>query len=185
MADTLGWMCGTCRGSTPQGHHLQPNPGIFTGICSQTHPPQEDTPSHGVTIPGHRSTGAIHSHPCCGTWADTHITQTWALRRASQSYSAWEHGVMVAMVKQSQCLNLERSKENVPIPAGRAATAQWLLQHHLMWSSAMSTIPKAEHVPLTPGLEKAAERPWLVPAAVDNSECCGVWPQPAGSATAP
>lgn len=49
------------------------------------------------------------------------------------------------------------------MPAGRATAAQWLLLHHPVWSSAMSTTPRAEHVPLTPAVEKPAERSRLVP----------------------
>lgn len=136
MANTLGWMCGTCRGRTPQVQHLQPNPR------------PESSPSRAeglaeprVRIPGHRSTGAIQPHPCCGTRADTHHRNLGTPEGHSRVIPGKDR-VMVAMIKQSQCLNLERSKENVATPAGRAATAQWLSQHHLMWNSAMSTILK-------------------------------------------
>lgn len=123
-------------------------------------------PSQRVTIPGHRSTGAVHPHTFhCGIWAATHHRNLGTREGHFRVILPCEHGVMVGMMKQSQCLHLERSKENIPIPAGRAGTAQWLLQHHLMWSSAMSTIPKA--LPTDTRIGKASGE---IPA---GARCCG------------
>lgn len=81
-----------------------------------------------------RSTGATHPHPCCGTQADTHLG---APEGHSRVIPPWEEGVMVLMMKQSQCVNLERPKENIPIPAGRAAAPHVEPCHE--------HIPEAEH----------------------------------------
>lgn len=71
----------------------------------------------------------------------------------------WEEEVMVLMMKQSQCLNLDRSKENVPIPAGRAAPPHMELCHE--------HIPKGE---CDSRAGKASRAPGC--AAAVGKECC-------------
>lgn len=105
-----------------RGHHR-------SNTCSQ--PSGSLQGSASPSRMGNRSTGAIHPHTCSGTWADTHLGTP---EGHSRVIPPWEEGVRVVMMKQSQCLNLERSKEHIPIPAEG--------QHHLTWSSAMSTCLK-------------------------------------------
>lgn len=102
--------------------------GSLQGSAASAIPQQEGVLSQRVTIPGHTSTGAIPPQTFhCGTWADTHHRDLGTQEGHSRVTPPCEDGVMVGMMKQSQCLNVERSKENIPIPGGRAGTAQWLL----------------------------------------------------------
>lgn len=140
--------------------------GILPGICSQSHPaaggraePKGNDPWAQI----HRGRPSSHlplrDLGCHTSQKPGHSG------RAFQSYSALRtrgDGGDDEAISVSASGEVQGEHSH---PSRKGRTAQWLLQHHLMWSSAMSTIPKA--LPTDTRIGKASGE---IPA---GARCCG------------